>query len=115
MTAEVRERADGKRRGGHRAWRELHERRQASVVPPGLEGGWYKPLRDEDVKRIHEASLEVLERTGIEVMPSECREIFRQAGARVDEELDRNPRVPCQPAAEVGRNDDDDVGAPRFE
>jgi trimethylamine--corrinoid protein Co-methyltransferase len=53
-------------------------------------GGWYKPLKDEDVKRIHEASLDVLERTGIEVMPSECREIFREAGAKVD---DKNNRV----------------------
>ncbi len=65
------------------------ERSHPTVVPPGLSGGWYKPLKDEDVKRIHEASLTVLEQTGIEVMPSECREVFRQAGAKVDETNNR--------------------------
>jgi trimethylamine--corrinoid protein Co-methyltransferase len=33
--------------------------------------------------------LQVLVQTGIEVMPSECREIFRQGGARVDDENNR--------------------------
>jgi len=65
------------------------QKRRQRVAYPGVEGGWYKPLQNEDVKRIHEASLEVLERTGIEVMPSECREIFRQAGARIDEQNNR--------------------------
>jgi trimethylamine--corrinoid protein Co-methyltransferase len=103
MTAEVRERPLDKRRGGSK----VRERRQPGVVPPGLEGGWYKPLRDEDVKRIHEASLEVLERTGIEVMPSECREIFRQAGARIDEERDRVfiPRAMVEDALASARNE----------
>ncbi len=59
------------------------------MVPPGLEGGRYRPLGDEDVNRIHEASLEVLARTGIEVMHSECREIFCQAGAEIDVEHNR--------------------------
>jgi trimethylamine--corrinoid protein Co-methyltransferase len=77
------------RRDG-RGRRERQERKQPNVVPPGLAGGWYKPLKDEDVQRIHEASLAVLEQTGIEVMPSECQEIFREAGARVD---DKNNRV----------------------
>lgn len=63
-------------------------------VPPGLPGGWYKPLQPDDVRRIHEASLQVLERVGIEVMPSECREIFRQAGARIDEARNR-VFLPC--------------------
>ncbi len=72
-----------------RKHRKRRERQQPNAVLPGLEGGWYKPLKDDDVKRIHEASLAVLERTGIQVMPSECREIFRQAGARVDDEHNR--------------------------
>src|SRR5262245_58610952 len=53
------------------------ERRQAqqaqpkpNVVPPGLSGGFYKPLAEADVQRIHDAALTVLEETGIEVMPS---------------------------------------------
>lgn len=78
----------------------------ASVVPPGLTGGAYKPLKDEDVKRIHAASLEVLERTGIEVQPSECREIFRQAGAPVDAENNRVfiPRSMVEDALALARN-----------
>jgi trimethylamine--corrinoid protein Co-methyltransferase len=59
------------------------------VAPPGLEGGWYKPLKDDDVARIHQASLEDLERIGIEVLPSECRDIYQAAGAREDEARNR--------------------------
>lgn len=60
-----------------------------NAAPAGLLGGHFKPLRDVDIRRIHQASLEVLSRIGIEVMPSECREIFRQAGARIDDENNR--------------------------
>ncbi|UCG24657.1 MAG: trimethylamine methyltransferase family protein [Chloroflexota bacterium] len=60
-----------------------------NVAPAGLLGGQFKPLGAEDIRRIHHASLEVLSRIGIEVMPSECREIFRRAGARVDDESNR--------------------------
>jgi len=70
--------------------RERRERRKAvNVAPPGLEGGAYRPLSRPDVERIHEASLRVLEETGVEVMPSECRELFRAGGARVDETANR--------------------------
>lgn len=65
------------------------DHKQPNVAPPGLAGGWYQPLSSVDVQRIHRASLTVLEQTGIQVMPSECREIFRQAGARVDETHNR--------------------------
>ncbi len=70
--------------------RELRDKKSAvPVAPAGLAGGWYKPLREEDVQRIHDASVEVLERIGIEVPPSECRDLFKKAGARVDEANDR--------------------------
>jgi trimethylamine--corrinoid protein Co-methyltransferase len=49
-----------------------------------LEGGKYKPLAEADVQRIHDAALSVLERTGIEVVESECRKILQDAGAPVD-------------------------------
>lgn len=68
--------------------RAQRSQRQA-VVAPGLPGGQYKPLRQRDVERIHEASLAVLERTGIEVMPSACRELLRAAGAKVDDSANR--------------------------
>ena len=75
-------------------------------VRGGLPGGGFKPLSDGDVRRIHEASLEVLERTGIEVMPSECREIFRTAGATIDEARNRVfiPRSMVDDALASARN-----------
>jgi trimethylamine---corrinoid protein Co-methyltransferase len=53
-------------------------------LPPGLEGGRYRPLAEADVRRIHEAALAVLARTGVQIEESECRRLFEQAGARVD-------------------------------
>jgi len=69
--------------------RERQGQHKRAVVAPGLAGGWYKPLSERDLQRVHEASLTVLERTGIEVMPSECRELFRAAGANVDDAANR--------------------------
>jgi trimethylamine--corrinoid protein Co-methyltransferase len=69
--------------------RERAPRKQANISPPGLEGGQYRPLTDEQVQRIHAAALSVLERTGVEVVESECRAILAQAGARVDAARDR--------------------------
>ena len=77
------------------------------MVSPGLSGGTYKPLSQHDVQNIHEASLTVLEQTGIEVMPSECREIFRQAGATIDETTNRVfiPRQMVMQALELAPNE----------
>ena len=80
---------------------------QPNVVPAGMTGGQYRPLKEEDVGRIHEASLTVLERTGIEVVASEAREIFRKAGARIDEENNRVfiPRAMVEDALAKARNE----------
>jgi len=51
----------------------------------GLVGGRYKPLTDDQVRRIHEASLAVLERTGV------------QASSRT--RWAKRPRGWCWPAA----------------
>jgi len=51
----------------------------------GLIGGQYKPLTDREVERIHEASLTVLERTGVRVDEPDALELFRGAGADVRE------------------------------
>lgn len=64
--------------------RERGPRKTPNISPPGLEGGRYKPLSDEDVQRIHAGALSILERTGVEVVESECRSILAAAGARVD-------------------------------
>jgi len=58
-------------------------------VPAGLEGGTFKPLTDEEVKRIVGAAYEVLDRTGIEVGPSPCRDFFEKVGCRIDTDKNR--------------------------
>ena len=61
----------------------------APVAPAGLPGGSYRPLKDADLVRIVDAAKSVLERTGIQVAASPCREVFRAAGCRVDDAADR--------------------------
>jgi trimethylamine--corrinoid protein Co-methyltransferase len=76
--------------------RARERRKQASqasgpdrVAPPGLPGGQYRPLTPEQVARIQAAALDVLEQTGVEVMPSACRDVWLKAGARLDAERNR--------------------------
>jgi len=73
------------RRGRARA----AERPKPPVAPPGLTGGSYRPLKETDLPRIVGAAMEVLERTGIQVAPSPCREVFRAAGCAIDEDNNR--------------------------
>jgi len=47
-------------------------------------GGKYRVLSGKDVERIHNASLETLEKTGIEVNSRTAFQIFKEKGARVD-------------------------------
>jgi trimethylamine---corrinoid protein Co-methyltransferase len=63
------------------------------VTAKGLLGGQYKPLTGEDIRRIHEASITVLERTGVRVEGEEALEIFSKGGARVEGSLVRLPRT----------------------
>lgn len=60
-----------------------------SVAPGGLSTRAYQPLSNGEIQQIHEASLEVLERTGIEVVASEARDLFEAAGARIDKAVNR--------------------------
>jgi trimethylamine--corrinoid protein Co-methyltransferase len=76
-----------------RKQRNRKRRPRPPVAPGGLETRAYQPLSESDIKRIHQASLDVLEQTGIEVLPSEARQIFAQAGAMVDES-DNRVRIP---------------------
>ncbi|HQB29488.1 MAG TPA: trimethylamine methyltransferase family protein, partial [Syntrophales bacterium] len=52
----------------------------------GLTGGQYKPLTGNDVEKIHRTVLKVFEDVGVEVRLEEARNLFRKAGAVVDEE-----------------------------
>ncbi len=40
----------------------------------------------EDLEKIHEATLEVLEKAGVEIKSDEAREVFKSAGVKVNEE-----------------------------
>jgi trimethylamine--corrinoid protein Co-methyltransferase len=51
-----------------------------------MAGGWYKPLSDADVLKIHNAALEVLETVGMcDAIPS-CIEAVTAAGGRLNDE-----------------------------
>lgn len=55
------------------------------AIQKGLNGGHYTPLNQEDITRIHETSLKVFAEVGIRVNCPEALDLFRQAGATVDE------------------------------
>lgn len=50
----------------------------------GLLGGQYKPLTDDQIMRVHQASLSILARTGVQVEGAEALRLFREAGSSVD-------------------------------
>lgn len=58
-------------------------------APAGTEGGSFQPLSQQDIQRIVEAAYRVLERTGVEVGPSPCRDLFAANGCRIDEANNR--------------------------
>ncbi len=53
-------------------------------IRKGLDGGQYCPLNDEDIKKIHEATLRVFSEVGVEINHTEAIELFKGAGAEVD-------------------------------
>jgi trimethylamine--corrinoid protein Co-methyltransferase len=57
----------------------------------GLVGGQYKPLSDEDVTKIHETSLRILEEIGVKVGLEEALNVFKKNGAKVNGEIVRIP------------------------
>jgi trimethylamine--corrinoid protein Co-methyltransferase len=57
--------------------------------------GYAALLSDADVRRTHEASLEVLDQVGLEVNNARAREFYKRHGCRIDED---NLRVTMPPA-----------------
>jgi trimethylamine--corrinoid protein Co-methyltransferase len=70
-------------------------------VKKGLEGGQYRPLTDAQVEQIHEASLDILARTGVEVGSEDVRSRFRHAGAEVEGTRVRFPKAIVERAVEL--------------
>ena len=79
----------GRRRGGRQARRELRAAPpppEARAVKPGMEGGLYRPLADDDLARVHQAALDMLEQVGFcDAIPS-CAELVTAAGGSVTAE-----------------------------
>src|SRR5690349_5697843 len=50
-------------------------------------------LTQEQIERIHEASLEILEEVGLKVRYEPAREVFKQHGCSVEEERVKLPRA----------------------
>jgi trimethylamine--corrinoid protein Co-methyltransferase len=79
---------EGRRRGGREARRQLRAaplEESLRPVRPGLEGGRYRPLSEADVRTIHEAALDVLERIGMAQALPTCIEACTGKGAVLDE------------------------------
>jgi trimethylamine--corrinoid protein Co-methyltransferase len=53
------------------------------MARPGPPGGQYRPLTEDQIKQIHQASLTVLERTGIHVENEQILALYRKSGARI--------------------------------
>ncbi len=78
----------GARRHGRQArrMRRAAARDEASrVVGPGLTGGAYRPLTDGDVKRIHDAALDILERIGMAATIPEVEKLALEKGCSLDD------------------------------
>jgi len=50
----------------------------------GKKGGWYRPLKDQDLKRIIDEAYHLLDRSGMHVYSKTAREYLTKAGAKVD-------------------------------
>jgi trimethylamine--corrinoid protein Co-methyltransferase len=59
----------------------------------GLVGGQYQPLIGQEIERIHEAGLRILESTGTKVHNQQSFEVFEDQGAIVDKET-RTVKIP---------------------
>jgi trimethylamine--corrinoid protein Co-methyltransferase len=88
--------ARGRRSGGREARRAARSAPLADDIRPvraGLEGGLYGPLSQNDLGRIHEAVLEILETVGFANAIPSCIEALTGAGAILGEDgLLRFPR-----------------------
>jgi trimethylamine--corrinoid protein Co-methyltransferase len=58
----------------------------------GLTGGSYKPLKEEDIARIHDTVMRMFEEVGVQVNSEKALEYFKKAGANVEERIVKMPR-----------------------
>ena len=70
------------------------------MVRKGLDGGSYKPLTEDAILRVHQTAMSVIEEVGFEVNSEAALELFREAGAEVDQGK-RLVRLPRKKALEL--------------
>ncbi|MCL0030041.1 trimethylamine methyltransferase family protein, partial [Dehalococcoidia bacterium] len=70
------------------------------MIRKGLLGGSFKPLTEEQIDRIHQTAMRVVEEIGFEVNSQAALELFKRAGAWVDEGK-RLVRLPQKRAIEL--------------
>jgi len=58
--------------------------KRENQFPGGLQGGTFRPLSQENIEKIHKASMRVFEQTGIQVNSERALREFHNAGADVD-------------------------------
>lgn len=78
-----------RRSGGRAARKALRAAPLADEIRPvrgGMSGGWYKPLSDADVVKIHHAALDALEQIGLADAPPSGGEAMVRAGAQLGED-----------------------------
>jgi trimethylamine--corrinoid protein Co-methyltransferase len=54
-------------------------------IRKGLNGGHYKPLSQSDIEKIHQTSLRIFSEVGVQVNFPEALELFKKAGAIIDD------------------------------
>ncbi|MCW3490973.1 trimethylamine methyltransferase family protein [Dethiobacter alkaliphilus] len=64
------------------------------VIFAGFESGYYRPLSDTDIEKIHETTVSILQDPGVKVTNPEALQLFHDKGAHVDfaEKTVRIPR-----------------------
>ena len=60
-------------------------------------GGYYSPLSDSDIEKIHNASMDVFENVGVKIAYAPVLELWRRAGA----EIDRQTMIACMDRSTV--------------
>jgi trimethylamine--corrinoid protein Co-methyltransferase len=67
----------------------------------GLAGGQFRPLNEEDVNKIHQTSLKILEEIGVKVEMEEALQIFGKHGAKIDGGIVRIPASLVEEALKI--------------
>ena len=89
MTIDVQNKEINKRSGGRSARQALRSAplaKELRPVKPGLIGGSYNPLTDEEILRIHNSALQVLEEIGLADAPESGVKAMTSVGAILGED-----------------------------